>query len=551
MHNAKKYCFATVTAVQFFSHLILSTANACTTFCLFNGKDLIFGRNYDFPIGYGHVVINKRGVFKSAMADAGEQAAQWTAKYGSLTFNQFGRDNPMGGMNEAGLIVELMQLNATQYLAPDSRPALGCLEWIQYQLDNCATVNEAIKQAEKVRIRSHVGIHYLIADSKGEIASVEFLDGKLLYHRGDKMPVKALTNSTYEESLAYMKRFESNVSLPASMSSLDRFVHAGVMAKNYKPNAPYNLLGYSYRSVENYTEAEKAFQKYIKLIPDDPNPYDSYAELLLKLGRFDESIKQYQAALSRNPNFVASYIGISTDLSLQNKHAEAITQLQKLYDIARNDGERRAALFAKTVVYVDAGNVQMALAEMDKQYALAEKINDAAAMSGDLGAMGNILYESGKYDEALAKFEKSLQLTEASNLSAAIKENAKRGQLYNAGRVALMKKDVAAAKVKAAEFRAQSEAAKNTFQIWLAHELAGSIALAEKNYDQAIAQFQQANQQNPYTLYRLALAYEGKGDTKKAKELCQKAARFNALSNLNYSFMRKKAEQKLAAMPRS
>lgn len=40
---------------------------ACTTFCLFNGKDVIFGRNYDFPIGYGHVVINKRGVFKSAI----------------------------------------------------------------------------------------------------------------------------------------------------------------------------------------------------------------------------------------------------------------------------------------------------------------------------------------------------------------------------------------------------------------------------------------------------------------------------------------------------
>jgi tetratricopeptide (TPR) repeat protein len=182
---------------------------------------------------------------------------------------------------------------------------------------------------------------------------------------------------------------------------------------------------------------------------------------------------------------------------------------------------------------------------------LGEKINDAAAMSGDLGTIGNILYESGKYDEALAKFEKSLQLTEASNLSQAIKENAKRGHLYNAGRVALMKKDLTTAKAKAEAFRTQAEAAKNTFQIWLAHELAGSIALAEKNYDQALTNFQKANQQNPYTLYRLALAYEGKGDVKNAKESYKKAARFNALSNLNYSFMRKKAEQKLAAISRS
>jgi tetratricopeptide (TPR) repeat protein len=223
-----------------------------------------------------------------------------------------------------------------------------------------------------------------------------------------------------------------------------------------------------------------------------------------------------------------------------------------LYDIARNDGERRAALFSMTVAYLDEGNTEMALAEMDKQYVLAEKINDAAAMSGDLGAIGNILYEAGKYDEAAAKFEKSLQLIESSNLSAANKENAKRGNLYNAGRVALMKKDLATAKAKAEEYRAQSEAAKNTFQIWLAHELVGAIALAEKNYDQAIAHFQQANQQNPYTLYRLALAYEGKGDMKNAKAFCAKAARFNSLNNpLNYAFMRKKAEQKLATLSRS
>lgn len=315
---------------------------------------------------------------------------------------------------------------------------------------------------------------------------------------------------------------------------------------------PYNQMGYAYRFLENYAEAEKTFQKYIKLIPNDPNPYDSYAELLLKMGRFDESIKQYQAALSYNPNFVASYIGIATNLYLQGKHAEARTQLQKLYGIARNDGERRAALFSMTVSYVDEGNTEMALAEMDKQYALAKKINDAAAMSGDLGAMGNILYESGKYDEALAKFEKAQQLIETSNLSQGNKDFAKRGQLYNAGRVALMKKDLATAKAKAEEFRAQSEAAKNTFQIWLAHELAGSIALAEKNYDQAIAEFQQANQQNPYTLYRLALAYEGKGDMKNAKAFCTKAAHFNSLNNpLNYAFMRKKAEQKLTAISRS
>ncbi|MGD9141649.1 MAG: tetratricopeptide repeat protein, partial [bacterium] len=59
----------------------------------------------------------------------------------------------------------------------------------------------------------------------------------------------------------------------------------------------YNQLGYAHRFLQNYDEAEKAFMKYVELIPDDPNPYDSYAELLMKMGKFDESIEQYRKAL--------------------------------------------------------------------------------------------------------------------------------------------------------------------------------------------------------------------------------------------------------------
>lgn len=54
------------------------------------------------------------------------------------------------------------------------------------------------------------------------------------------------------------------------------------LAPTYSP--AYNILGYTYRQQGDYTNAEQAFKKYIELIPGDPNPYDSYAELLLKMG---------------------------------------------------------------------------------------------------------------------------------------------------------------------------------------------------------------------------------------------------------------------------
>ena len=126
----------------------------------------------------------------------------------------------------------------------------------------------------------------------------------------------------------------------------------------------FNILGYAYRQNADYASAEQAFKKYIELIPQDPNPYDSYAELLLKMGRFDESIAQYRKALEIDSNFVNSHFGIAADLMYQGKHDEALGELQKLTAKARNDGERRTALFGMTVVDADNGKMDQALAEL-------------------------------------------------------------------------------------------------------------------------------------------------------------------------------------------
>jgi tetratricopeptide (TPR) repeat protein len=215
--------------------------------------------------------------------------------------------------------------------------------------------------------------------------------------------------------------------------------------------------------------------------------------------------------------------------------------LQMITARARSDGDRRAALFAQTVVDIDGGKMDKALEDIDKQYALGEKINDVAAMTGDLQTKGTILLEIGKYDEAKMQFERLLKMTQESSLSQEIKDNTKLFHHYNLGTVALGKKDNATAKTEAEEFRKGAEVSKNPAQIRLAHSLAGMIALAEKDYDKAIAELQQANQQNPQDLFRLCQAYQGKGDNARAKEYCAKAAGFNSLPQLNYAFVRTKA----------
>src|SRR5262249_3154415 len=124
--------------------VLAAPAPACTTFLLQGSGALYFGRNLDWFWEDGIIVINPRDVQKSAFVLPGSTPAKWTARYGSLTFNQFGREMPFGGMNEAGLVVENMWLDETEYAEPDSRPAVNLLQWIQYQLDNCKSVAEVI-----------------------------------------------------------------------------------------------------------------------------------------------------------------------------------------------------------------------------------------------------------------------------------------------------------------------------------------------------------------------------------------------------------------------
>jgi tetratricopeptide (TPR) repeat protein len=321
--------------------------------------------------------------------------------------------------------------------------------------------------------------------------------------------------------------------------AIEHYKKATELAPSF--SSAYNLLGYAYRQNVDYPNAEQAFKKYIELIPNDPNPYDSYAELLLKMGKFDDSITQYRKALAIDPNFINSHQGIAAALLYKGNADEAAAELQKITDKARSDAERRTALFALTVVDVDGGKWDKALEEVDKQYALGEKTNDVPAMTGDLQLKGNLILEMGKYDEAKALYERVLKMTEDSSLSQEIKDNARLFHHYNLARVALGKKDFAAAKTEAEAFRKGTEAANNAAQARQAHELVGMIALEEKDYDKAVSELQQANQQNPYDLYRLCQAYQGKGDFNQAKEFCKKAADFNSLPQVNYALIRTKA----------
>lgn len=239
----------------------LST-EACTTFTIKDKREnIFFGRNFDYLVGDAHVTINKRGLKKTAFIKPPEKQMTWTSKLGSVTFNLIGREFPIGGMNEAGLVVEIMRLEQTKYPEMDDRFGLTVLQWVQYQLDNSRTVEDVIKSDSIVRVsRQSTSInHFLVSDGKGNTAIIEYLDGKMKYYNGNDVKHPVLANSTYEASLDYIRKyadFGGDNPLPGKdESSQGRFAMAASLVQKY--NRDGNAVDYSFKILDRVWQTEK------------------------------------------------------------------------------------------------------------------------------------------------------------------------------------------------------------------------------------------------------------------------------------------------------
>jgi penicillin V acylase-like amidase (Ntn superfamily) len=259
----------------FIIFLLPQISQPCTTFFFNHDGQPVFGKSYDMFIEHGLVIINKRGVLKVAMGMKNfDTLASWTSKYGSLTFNQYGRESPMGGINESGLVVEIMALTDSVYPPKDDRPVISAMQWIQYQLDNFSKVEQVIASNSQIRIYDPMtgrGKHFLVADKEGNSATIEFIDGKMIYHTQETLAVKALTNNTYDESIEYMKNFKEfgeNKSISDSANSLDRFVRAANLLKNFDSGIQTSSIEYAFNILSNVSNSFSAWPTQWSIVYD-------------------------------------------------------------------------------------------------------------------------------------------------------------------------------------------------------------------------------------------------------------------------------------------
>jgi choloylglycine hydrolase len=163
----------------------------------------------------------------------------WTSKYGSVVTTIY-EGGAADGMNTEGLVANLLYLAESEYPPEDpadTRPTLSIAAWVQYALDNYATVAEAVEGLGRedfrmVTIAAPTGeagtVHLSISDASGDSAIFEYLDGKVVIHHSRDYQI--MTNSpTFDQQLsldAYWKSIGGSVMLPGTNRASDRFARA-------------------------------------------------------------------------------------------------------------------------------------------------------------------------------------------------------------------------------------------------------------------------------------------------------------------------------------
>ena len=216
----------------------LNTTEACTR-VVYQGKDntVLTARSMDWKEDTRtNLWIFPRGMKRNG--EIGKNPLEWTSKYGSVVASAYDICST-DGMNEKGLVANLLWLAESEYPQWDGKkPGLSIAAWVQYILDNFATVDEAISYVEKGTFEvvsdmmpdgtRMATIHLSISDADGDNAIFEYIGGELKIHHDKSYQV--MTNSpVFDQQLAlndYWKNIGGTTFLPGTNRAADRFVRA-------------------------------------------------------------------------------------------------------------------------------------------------------------------------------------------------------------------------------------------------------------------------------------------------------------------------------------
>jgi tetratricopeptide (TPR) repeat protein len=268
--------------------------------------------------------------------------------------------------------------------------------------------------------------------------------------------------------------------------------------------AALNDLAYVDARNRKFTKALSAMDRYVALLPTEPNPQDSYGELLRMSGNFEGSLQHYRAALKIDPDFVTSQAGLGDTYALMGNQEQARAEYDKAIHYAHNEGDRLGYSMQKAMTWVrdgkfaeaDAAFLEIAQTahakDQDLQEAQAYR-HMAEYQADDKAALKDLqdAEESLGHRSTISKGDKDEELSR-------ILRN-RTGRAAHAGNLALADQSLK-------QLEAMAAGSRNRVIQSSYNGASGALLMDQKKFDEAITYLEE-DQDNPFTMELLVQAY--------------------------------------------
>ena len=284
--------------------------------------------------------------------------------------------------------------------------------------------------------------------------------------------------------------------------------------KNYP--AALNDLAYVDARNRQFDKAFAAMDRYVALLPKEPNPHDSYGELLRMAGNFNGSLEQYRAALKIDPDFVTSQLGLGDTYALMGNQDQARIEYEKAIRFAHNEADRLTYNMQKAMTWVREGN----FAEADKAFLEIAETGHAKGQDLQEAQALRHLAEYQQDDTVALKRLKAAEeaLTHRNTISASDRDDEMSRILRNIVVRASHLGNEPLRDQSLKQLETMAGASRNQVIQSSYHGAAGTVLIDQKKYEDAIAHLEE-DQDNPFTMELLVRAYYQTSQTDKLHEV--------------------------------
>jgi tetratricopeptide (TPR) repeat protein len=268
--------------------------------------------------------------------------------------------------------------------------------------------------------------------------------------------------------------------------------------------AALNDLAYVDARNRQFAKAFAAMDRYVALLPKEPNPQDSYGELLRMSGNFEGSLQHYRAALKIDPDFVTSQVGLGDTYALMGNQEQARIEYDKAIRYAHNEADRLSYTMQKAMTWVRDGK----FAEADKLFLEAAETGHAKEQDLQEAQAYRHLAEYQSDDLVALKYLQSAQdaLGHRGTISASDRDEELSRILRNRTVRAAHVGDPALADKTLQNLQQMASGSRDRVIQSSYNGAAGTLLMDQKKFEEAITYLEE-DENNPFTLELLVQAY--------------------------------------------